>query len=112
MEKQVMARVSGSRVSQVEVEFSLLKKAMTDGDGAEVDNHARTLKQYMLEDAASLDGVAPGSAAQASSNDYSPGAWGEVAKTINGILQDGVETFKAGDAAGGKNKVNEAYYKQ
>ena len=111
MEKQVMARVSGSRVSQVEVEFSLLKKAMTDGDAAEVDSHAKTLKQYMLEDAASLDGVAPGAGAQASSNDYSPGPWGEVAKTINGILEDGVEAFKSGDAKGGKDKVNEAYYK-
>ena len=111
MEKQVMARVSGSRVSQVEVEFSLLKKAMTDGDAAEVDSHAKTLKQYMLEDAASLDGVAPGTGAQASSNDYSPGPWGEVAKTINGILEEGVEAFKSGDAQGGKDKVNEAYYK-
>ena len=111
MEKQVMARVSGSRVSQVEVEFSLLKKAMTDGDAAEVDSHAKTLKQYMLEDAASLDGVAPGAGAQASSNDYSPGPWGEVAKTINGILEEGVEAFKSGDAQGGKDKVNEAYYK-
>ncbi|SPT56052.1 Ferrous iron uptake protein [Schaalia odontolytica] len=111
MEKQVMARVSGSRVSQVEVEFSLLKKAMTDGDAAEVDSHAKTLKQYMLEDAASLDGVAPGAGTQASSNDYSPGPWGEVAKTINGILEEGVEAFKSGDAKGGKDKVNEAYYK-
>ena len=111
MEKQVMARISGSRVSQVEMEFSLLKKSMTDGDSAGVDSHAATLKQYMVEDAASLDGVAPG-AAQASSNDYSPGAWGQVAKTINGILADGVDAYKSGDAKAGKDKVNEAYYKQ
>ena len=65
MEKQVMARISGSRVSQVEMEFSLLKKAMSDADSAGVDSHATTLKQYMVEDGASLDGVAPGSAAQA-----------------------------------------------
>ena len=110
MEKQVMARISGSRVSAVEMEFSLLKKSMTDGDSAGVDSHAATLKQYMVEDAASLDGVAPG-VAQASSNDYSPGPWGEVAKTINGILEEGVEAFKSGDAKGGKDKVNEAYYK-
>lgn len=111
MEKQVMARISGSRVSQVEMEFSLLKKAMTDGDNAGVDSHATTLKQYMVEDGASLDGVAPGSAAQASSDDYSPGAWGEVAKTINGILEDGANAYKGGDAKAGKDKVNEAYYK-
>jgi len=36
MEKQVMARISGSRVSAVEMEFSLLKKAMDEGDGAGV----------------------------------------------------------------------------
>ena len=111
MEKQVMARISGSRVSQVEMEFSLLKKAMSDADSAGVDSHATTLKQYMVEDGASLDGVAPGSAAQASSDDYSPGAWGEVAKTINGILQDGANAYKGGDAKAGKDKVNEAYYK-
>ena len=111
MEKQVMARISGARVSAVEMEFSLLKKAMTDGDSAGVDSHAKTLKQYMVEDAASLDGVAPGTA-QAASDDYSPGAWGEVAKTINGILEDGVEAYKSGDAKAGKDKVNEAYYKQ
>ena len=111
MEKQVMARISGARVSQVEMEFSLLKKAMTDGDSAGVDSHATTLKQYMVEDGASLDGVAPGTAAQASSDDYSPGAWGEVAKTINGILQDGANAYKGGDAKAGKDKVNEAYYK-
>ena len=69
MEKQVMARISGSRVSQVEMEFSLLKKAMTDGDSAGVDSHATTLKQYIVEDAASLDGVAPGTSSQASSDD-------------------------------------------
>ncbi len=111
MEKQVMARISGSRVSQVEMEFSLLKKAMSDGDSAGVESHATTLKQYMVEDGASLDGVAPGSAAQASSDDYSPGAWGEVAKTINGILEDGANAYKGGDAKAGKDKVNEAYYK-
>ena len=111
MEKQVMARISGSRVSAVEMEFSLLKKAMSDADSAGVDSHATTLKQYMVEDGASLDGVAPGSAAQASSDDYSPGAWGEVAKTINGILEDGANAYKGGDAKAGKDKVNEAYYK-
>ena len=111
MEKQVMARISGSRVSQVEMEFSLLKKAMTDGDSAGVDSHATTLKQYIVEDAASLDGVAPGTSSQASSDDYSPGAWGEVAKTINGILNDGANAYKGGDAKAGKDKVNEAYYK-
>ena len=111
MEKQVMARISGARVSQVEMEFSLLKKAMTDNAASDVDTHAATLKQYVTEDAATLDGVSPGQAGTASSADYSPGPWGEVAQTINGILAEGVEAFKAGDAKGGKDKVNDAYYK-
>ena len=111
MEKQVMARISGARVSQVEMEFSLLKKAMTDNAASDVDAHAATLKQYVTEDAATLDGVSPGQAGTASSADYSPGPWGEVAQTINGILAEGVEAFKAGDAKGGKDKVNDAYYK-
>ena len=46
MEKQVMARISGSRVSQVEMEFSLLKKAMTDVDISAVYNHLSTLTNY------------------------------------------------------------------
>ena len=111
MEKQVMARISGSRVSTVEMEFSLLKKAMADGDSAGVTSHATTLKQYIVEDAATLDGVAPSEAAQASSDDYSPGAWGEVARTINGIIADGVNSYKGGDAKAGKDKINDAYYK-
>ena len=56
MEKQVMSRISGSRVSQVEMEFSLLKKAMTDDDSAAVDQHLSTLTNYIREDANSLDG--------------------------------------------------------
>ena len=56
MEKQVMARISGSRVSAVEMEFSLLKKAMDEGDGAGVDSHAATLTNAIREDANTLDG--------------------------------------------------------
>ena len=37
--------------------------------------------------------------------------WGDVATTINGLIDEGVSTFKAGDAKGGKDKVNDAYYK-
>ena len=58
-----MSRISGSRVSQVEMEFSLLKKAMTDDDSAAVDQHLATLTNYIREDANSLDGYT-GKAAQ------------------------------------------------
>ena len=112
MEKQVMARISGSRVSAVEMEFSLLKQAMGAGDSAGVDSHAATLKQYIAQDAAALDGVAPASGASGQdSGDYSPGAWGQTAKQINGILDQAVVDYKAGDAAKGKEGVNNAYYK-
>ena len=112
MEKQVMARISGSRVSAVEMEFSLLKQAMGAGDSAGVDSHATTLKQYIAEDAAKLDGVATASGSSGSgSADYSPGAWGQTAKQINGIIDQAVADYKAGDAAKGKEGVNNAYYK-
>lgn len=55
-EKQVMARISGERVSAVEMEFSLLKKAMSDGDDEAVAEHTQILKNYLSEDARVLDG--------------------------------------------------------
>ncbi len=57
----------------------------TDGDSAGVDSHATTLKQYIVEDAASLAAVSRHVSAP-SSDDWPRG---EVAKTINGILNDG-----------------------
>ena len=67
MEKQVMARISGSRVSAVEMEFSLLKKAMAEGDGAGVDSHAATLTNAIREDANTLDGYTGQAASDAAS---------------------------------------------
>ena len=55
-EKQVMARISGNRVSTVEMEFSLVKKAMSDRDDAAVAQHIADLKNYLREDANTLDG--------------------------------------------------------
>ena len=37
--------------------------------------------------------------------------WSDVSTTVNGLIDEGVSTFKAGDAKGGKDKVNDAYYK-
>ena len=37
--------------------------------------------------------------------------WSDVSTTINGLIDEGVSTYKAGDAKGGKDKVNDAYYK-
>ena len=105
-EKQVMARISGARVSTVEMEFSLLKKAMGDGDDAGVTQHANTLKTMLVEDAATLDG------GSADGESYSPGPWGQVAKEMNGILDEAVDHFKNGDIGAGKDTVNVAYYQR
>ena len=37
--------------------------------------------------------------------------WSDVSTTINGLIDEGVSTFKAGDAKGGKDTINDAYYK-
>jgi high-affinity iron transporter len=56
-EKAVMAYVSGARASQVEYQFSAIKKAMTNGAGVEeVRETINALSQYLLEDAGQLDG--------------------------------------------------------
>ena len=65
-EKQVMARISGNRVSTVEMEFSLVKKAMTDRDDAAVAQHVADLKNYLREDANTLDGYVGEAAAPTS----------------------------------------------
>lgn len=58
-EKTVMAAISGDRVSQVEHQFKVVRKAMLGGEGIEtVTAEAETLKTYLEEDAAALDGGA------------------------------------------------------
>ena len=88
MEKQVMSRISGSRVSQVEMEFSLLKKAMTDNDSAAVDAHYATLTNYIREDANTLDGYTGKSAASGSS------PWiAQFLPSLLVILREGMEAI-------------------
>ncbi|EPI0528115.1 hypothetical protein HNH88_002298, partial [Neisseria gonorrhoeae] len=65
-EKQVMARISGNRVSTVEMKFSLVKKAMSDHDDAAVAQHLADLKNYLREDANTLDGYVGEAAAPTS----------------------------------------------
>ncbi|WP_442984251.1 FTR1 family iron permease [Schaalia sp. ZJ405] len=111
-EKQVMARISGDRVSSVEMEFALVKKAMNEGDDQGVKQHTQTLKTYLSEDAAVLDGTSGSGGGAGNANDYSPGAWGEVAKDMAGILDRAEKTYLDGDVQGGKDGVNEAYYRR
>ena len=107
-EKQVMARISGNRVSTVEMKFSLVKKAMSDHDDAAVAQHLADLKNYLREDANTLDGAGN----SAVSNDYSPGAWGRVAKEMGEILDQAEKDYLAGDVEAGKDGVNTAYYRR
>ncbi|MDO4899118.1 FTR1 family protein [Actinomyces sp.] len=58
-EKTVMAAISGDRVSEVENQFKIVRKAMIRGDDSStVSAEAETLKNYLTEDAAALDGGA------------------------------------------------------
>ena len=108
-EKQVMARISGERVSTVEMEFSLVKRAMNEHDDAGVAQHTSALKNYLREDAATLDGKGSSDGA---SDDYSPGPWGQVAKEMGQILDDAQAAYLAGDIEAGKDLVNTAYYRR
>jgi high-affinity iron transporter len=56
-EKTVMAYISGARASQVEYQFSFIKKAMTNGaPNGEVRQGLDLLAAYLREDANKLDG--------------------------------------------------------
>ena len=58
-EKTVMSAISGDRVSVVENQFKVVRKAMVSGASAsEVRSAADTLISYIQEDAATLDGGA------------------------------------------------------
>ena len=112
MEKQVMARISGSRVSQVEMEFSLLKKAMTDNDSAAVDQHLSTLTNYIREDANTLDGYT-GKAADSATDSSGTSPWiAQFLPSLLVILREGMEAILVVAAvlaylakAGHKNKA-------
>ncbi|SHE25515.1 FTR1 family iron permease [Actinomyces glycerinitolerans] len=58
-EKTVMSAISGDRVSEVENQFKVVRKAMVGGGDIEtITADAETLKGYLTEDAATLDGGA------------------------------------------------------
>jgi high-affinity iron transporter len=60
-EKTVMTRISGSRASVVEYQFSAVKKAISRGDSErEVKESLDTLATYLKEDAAQLDSKTEG----------------------------------------------------
>ena len=56
-EKTVMSQISGARAAEVEYQFSLVKKAMTNGaPGAEVREGLDKLSAFLAADADKLDG--------------------------------------------------------
>ena len=60
-EKNVMNVISGDRVSQVEYQFKMTRKAMRDGGSQkQIKKLVDDLKSWLVEDAATLDGGAAG----------------------------------------------------
>ena len=55
-EKMTGARVNGARVSSIELEFSLIKKAISEKKTDEVAQRIDQLKPQLIEDANKLDG--------------------------------------------------------
>ncbi|MDO5727555.1 MAG: FTR1 family protein [Bowdeniella nasicola] len=55
-EKMTLGRISGGRVAAIELEFALIKKDMTEGNDASVEQRITELKPKLIEDANQLDG--------------------------------------------------------
>jgi high-affinity iron transporter len=54
-ERTVLTKISGERASTVEYQFSIAKKAISQGEDAKVKDSLDTLARYITEDAAQLD---------------------------------------------------------
>jgi high-affinity iron transporter len=54
-ERTVLTKISGERASTVEYQFSIAKKAINQGEDAQVKESLDTLARYITEDAAQLD---------------------------------------------------------
>ena len=75
------------------MEFSLLKKAMTDDDSAAVDQHLSTLTNYIREDANSLDGYT-GKAADKTTEGSTTSPWvAQFLPSLLVILREGMEAI-------------------
>lgn len=80
-ERTVMAYISGKRGSEVEYQFSIIKKMMTEGSpNLEVRGNIDTLIKWLKEDANQLDG-----------KEESP--WGVFLAALFIILREGVEAI-------------------
>lgn len=101
-EKTVMASISGSRGSDVEHQFYLVKKIIRDGGSKEeLKSSVETLKSMLTEDAITLDGgkaAAQGSGSTAATNSAdgsSSGgaAWQTFLAVLGLTLREGLEAI-------------------
>jgi hypothetical protein len=101
-EKTVMASISGSRGSDVEHQFYLVKKIIRDGGSKEeLKSSVETLKRMLTEDAITLDGgkaAAQGSGSTAATNSAdgsSSGgaAWQTFLAVLGLTLREGLEAI-------------------
>ena len=105
-ETEVNAKVSGGDASHADMEFGALGQALNKGDKAKVAKIIDGLKSHIKDNATALDG----GTVKAKDLRVSDGKWGQVAQTMNGILDKAVQESKKGNAEAAKDKVNEAYY--
>ncbi len=129
-ERNVQAKISGARVSQVELQFSTTRTvARNQGTLDEFKSKVEELRTMLNEDAAKLDGVSgTATTTERTKYDYytswkefsekeSPKdeangwTWNEIADAMTVVLDKAIENFEAGDFdAAYKNINNEGYY--
>ena len=111
-EKTVMSAISGDRVSVVENQFKVVRKAMVSGASAsEIRSAADTLISYIQEDAATLDGGAAQSISPVKA--FFTGSFGQA---LIILLREGLEAILVVAAiiaylikAGMKDRVKHIY---
>lgn len=96
-EKTVMASISGSRGSDVEHQFYLVKKVIRDGGSQEeLKSSVETLKSMLTEDAVTLDGgkaAAQGSDGDTAAQQKSGAAWQTFFAVLGLTLREGLEAI-------------------
>ena len=96
-EKTVMASISGSRGSDVEHQFYLVKKVIRDGGSQEeLKSSVETLKSMLTEDAVTLDGgkaAAQGSGGDTAAQQKSGAAWQTFLAVLGLTLREGLEAI-------------------
>ncbi|MDO5721504.1 MAG: FTR1 family protein [Actinomycetaceae bacterium] len=90
-EKMTMARISGSRVASIELEFALTKRAMSEGKDQEVSDRIAQLKPDLITDANTLDGF-DGTNPDAEGGSKTSGT-GILLAAFTVILREGMEAM-------------------